>query len=159
MFENNLKQNVIINSFTNQNNKVDYCEIFTKQSLKLISKPNRELITKPDTCKNEESMKCLKMEIELLRTINANLYKFTVNKIIDGNSFETQSNKMANNRIKISNSGVSLVKKSHRSVTGIKSNPSLINGFSEHNKKLKKKNKKQNKKNKPVTSTITSNNY
>lgn len=88
MSENELKPTVVLNAFkTTNNEEADCIEVITEHSLNFSTKPIQELFAKQVTSgPNEEKVKSLQMEVDLLRTINSNLYKFAVDKLIKTNN-------------------------------------------------------------------------
>jgi len=131
MFDNELKPSVTLNSFQTANSETSDCiEVVTEQSLILCDESRgQSLCVAPPLEVNTSSadkMKSLQMEIDLLKSINLNLYKFTVDKIISGNTFKphvpkvvkVEALKVKNNKFKNkkSNSNKSVIPPSSKSI-------------------------------------------
>lgn len=102
MFENELKATTVLSAFKAKNNEeVDNIEVITEQSLNFDRGLIRELFPKEAISKSsDEKVKALQMEIDLLRTINAHLYKFTVDKLISANNPATSSSVVMKKAVK-----------------------------------------------------------
>lgn len=95
MFDNELKPSVVLNSFQTANSdKSDCIEVITTRRLTLCDDETYEFslprvtssVGTSSVC--DETVKSLQTEIDLLKSVNLNLYKFTVDKIISGNTFK-----------------------------------------------------------------------
>lgn len=86
LFTHDLQASVVISDFQSSSGElVDCVAVVTKQPLALCGTPESPLFPEHRDA-SDARVKSLQTEVELLRSINASLYNFTVDKLIKENS-------------------------------------------------------------------------
>ncbi|KAG8309614.1 WD repeat-containing protein 18 [Homalodisca vitripennis] len=149
MFHTELKPSVVLSGFQTANSEQTDCiSVITERPLALCSDRTLTADTTQTDPSSEARIKSMQMEIDLLRSINSNLYRFSVNKIIRNNKTVSpvartvegtgpnKTSKKKNNLKKTSKHGFNSLTKHVVPIVG-----SSVNGISKKKKKKKRKNK------------------
>lgn len=140
MFANELKPSVILAPFQTANNEAsNIIEVITKQTLTLCDDFDEELFPRETNDASDAKSKALQSEVDSLRSINSNLYKFVVEKLIEKDTHQPPSTEIETiHRLS--------QKKKHNSTLNNQPVPvPAVNGVAK-----KKKNRKRKRKNSAV---------
>lgn len=87
MFANDLKPSIVLAPFQTANNDAtNTIEVITRQTLTLCDDFDEELFPRESSEASDAKTKALQTDVDLLRTVNSNLYRFTVEKLIEKDS-------------------------------------------------------------------------
>lgn len=94
LFSHELQSSVVISDFQSSGGDLTDCvAVVTKQPLALCGTPDSPLFPEQSNA-SDARVKSLQTEVDLLRSINASLYNFTVGKIINENSHPEKVSKV-----------------------------------------------------------------
>lgn len=152
---------MVISDFQSSGGELADCvAVITQQPLALCGTPDSPLFPEQNSDVSDSRVKALQTEVELLRSINASLYNFTVDKVIKENSHldkvskaETFTVPQTSRRRKRKKSAASFDSDVLNVVTPVgKSNHNVVTPVEESNGLPKRKRKRKKKKGKTLAS-------